>query len=46
MYKRQYADFAMKGQPRDVFGAVGNYNAVFQGPFFVSTVPDLSLIHI
>jgi len=23
-----------------VFGAVGNYNAVFQGPFFVSTDPD------
>ncbi|MGX5713345.1 TonB-dependent receptor [Sphingopyxis terrae subsp. ummariensis] len=38
--KLEYADFAMKGQPRDVFGAVGNYNAVFQGPFFVSTVPD------
>ena len=38
--KLEYADFTMKGQPRDVFGAVGNYNAVFQGPFFVSTVPD------
>lgn len=38
--KLEYADFAMKGQPRDVFGAVGNYNTVFQGPFFVSTVPD------
>ena len=38
--KLEYADFEMKGQPRDVFGAVGNYNAVFQGPFFVSTDPD------
>ena len=38
--KLEYADFQMKGQPRDVFGAVGNYNAVFQGPFFVSTDPD------
>jgi outer membrane receptor protein involved in Fe transport len=35
--KLEYADFEMKGQPRDVFGAVGNYNAVFQGPFFVMT---------
>jgi len=38
--KLEYADFEMKGQPRDVFGAVGNYNTVFQGPFFVSTNPD------
>ncbi len=38
--KLEYADFQMKGQPRDVFGAVGVYNAVFQGPFFVSTDPD------
>jgi iron complex outermembrane receptor protein len=38
--KLEYADFEMKGQPRDVFGAVGNYNTVFQGPFFVSTTPD------
>lgn len=38
--KLEYADFEAKGQPRDVFGAVGNYNAVFQGPFFVSTDPD------
>ncbi|HMO76299.1 MAG TPA: TonB-dependent receptor [Sphingopyxis sp.] len=38
--KLEYADFTMKGQPRDVFGAVGNYNTVFQGPFFVSTDPD------
>lgn len=38
--KLEYADFETKGQPRDVFGAVGNYNAVFQGPFFVSTNPD------
>lgn len=38
--KLEYADFETKGQPRDVFGAVGNYNAVFQGPFFVSTTPD------
>ncbi|HEY0596724.1 TonB-dependent receptor, partial [Sphingopyxis sp.] len=38
--KLEYADFEMKGQPRDVFGAVGNYNTVFQGPFFVSTDPD------
>ena len=38
--KLEYADFEAKGQPRDVFGAVGNYNSVFQGPFFVSTTPD------
>ncbi|MDZ3831599.1 MAG: TonB-dependent receptor [Sphingopyxis sp.] len=38
--KLEYADFRTKGQPRDVFGAVGNYNLVFQGPFFVSTDPD------
>jgi iron complex outermembrane recepter protein len=38
--KLEYADFEMKGQPRDVFGAVGNYNTVFQGPLFVSTDPD------
>ena len=38
--KLEYADFEMKGQPRDVFGAVGIYNAVFQGPFFVSTDAD------
>ena len=38
--KLEYADFEMKGQPRDVFGAVGVYNAVFQGPFFVSTDAD------
>lgn len=38
--KLEYADFAVKGQPRDVFGAVGNYNTVFRGPFFVSTDPD------
>ncbi|MDK2761675.1 MAG: TonB-dependent receptor [Sphingopyxis sp.] len=38
--KLEYADFRMKGQPRDVFGAAGNYNSVFQGPFFVSTNPD------
>ncbi|MGB3846227.1 TonB-dependent receptor [Sphingopyxis sp. YF1] len=38
--KLEYADFEAKGQPRDVFGAVGNYNTVFQGPFFVSTDPD------
>ncbi len=38
--KLEYADFETKGQPRDVFGAVGNYNTVFRGPFFVSTDPD------
>ncbi|MGH6695556.1 TonB-dependent receptor [Sphingopyxis sp.] len=38
--KLEYADFETKGQPRDVFGAVGNYNTVFQGPFFVSTDAD------
>jgi len=38
--KVEYADFEAKGQPRDVFGAVGNYNTVFQGPFFVDTTPD------
>ncbi|WP_231736271.1 MULTISPECIES: TonB-dependent receptor [unclassified Sphingopyxis] len=38
--KLEYADFEAKGQPRDVFGAVGNYNTVFQGPFFVDTTPD------
>ena len=38
--KLEYADFEAKGQPCDVFGAVGNYNTVFQGPFFVSTNPD------
>lgn len=38
--KLEYADFQTKGQPRDVFGAVGVYNAVFQGPFFVDTTPD------
>ncbi|WP_235302878.1 TonB-dependent receptor [Sphingopyxis sp. MWB1] len=38
--KLEYADFETKGQPRDVFGAVGNYKDVFQGPFFVSTDAD------
>ncbi len=38
--KLEYANFRAKGQPRDVFGAVGNYNTVFQGPFFISTDPD------
>ncbi len=38
--KVEYADFRTKGQPRDVFGAVGNYNTVFQGPFFVDATPD------
>jgi iron complex outermembrane recepter protein len=38
--KIEYADFRAKGQPREVFGATGNYNAVFAGPLFVDTELD------
>lgn len=38
--KVEYADFKTKGQPREVFGAVGTYNAVFAGPLFVDTVEN------
>lgn len=38
--KVEYAHFKAKGQPREVFGAAGNYNAVFAGPLFVDTQLD------
>lgn len=38
--KVEYANFKTKGQPREIFGAVGTYNAVFAGPLFVDTVED------
>ena len=38
--KGEYANFKTKGQPREVFGAVGIYNAVFTGPLFVDTKED------
>lgn len=38
--KLEYADFKVKGQPREVFGPVGNYSAVFAGPLFVETNED------
>ncbi len=38
--KLEYADFKTKGQPREVFGPVGSYSAVFAGPLFVETDED------
>ncbi|MEW4467520.1 TonB-dependent receptor [Parasphingorhabdus sp. JC815] len=38
--KGEYANFKTKGQPREIFGAVGTYNAVFSGPLFVDTKED------
>ncbi|MGI9362437.1 MAG: TonB-dependent receptor [Parasphingorhabdus sp.] len=38
--KGEYAHFKTKGQPREIFGAVGTYNAVFSGPLFVDTTED------
>ena len=38
--KVEYADFKTKGQPREAFGPVGNYSAVFAGPLFVETNED------
>ena len=38
--KLEYADFKTKGQPREAFGPVGNYGAVFAGPLFVETNED------
>ena len=38
--KAEYADFKTKGQPREIYGAVGTYNAVFAGPLFVDTTED------
>ncbi|ANY20241.1 Pesticin receptor precursor [Tsuneonella dongtanensis] len=38
--KLEYADFKTKGQPREIFGAVGSYNAIFAGPLFVDTRED------
>ncbi len=38
--KLEYADFKTKGQPREVFGPVGSYSAVFAGPLFVETNED------
>lgn len=38
--KVEYADFKTKGQPREAFGPVGIYSAVFAGPLFVETNED------
>ncbi|WP_336987095.1 TonB-dependent receptor [Altererythrobacter aquiaggeris] len=38
--KIEYADFKTKGQPREAFGPVGSYSAVFAGPLFVETDED------
>ncbi len=38
--KGEYAHFKTKGQPREIFGAVGTYNAIFSGPLFVDTKED------
>ena len=38
--KVEYADFKTKGQPREPFGPVGIYRAVFAGPLFVETNED------
>lgn len=38
--KLEYADFKTKGQPREAFGPVGSYSAVFTGPLFVDTRED------
>lgn len=38
--KLEYADFKTKGQPREAFGPVGTYSAVFAGPLAVETKED------
>ncbi|MFZ1744011.1 MAG: TonB-dependent receptor [Pontixanthobacter sp.] len=38
--KLEYADFKTKGQPREPYGPVGSYGAVFAGPLFVETNED------
>ncbi|MBS3961951.1 MAG: TonB-dependent receptor [Sandarakinorhabdus sp.] len=38
--KLEYADFSTKGQPREIFGPVGIYRAVFAGPLAVETNED------
>ena len=38
--KLEYADFKTKGQPREAFGPVGSYSAIFAGPLFVDTRED------
>lgn len=38
--KLEYADFKVKGQPREAFSPVGIYSAVFAGPLFVDTTED------
>lgn len=38
--KLEYADFKTKGQPREAFGPIGTYNAIFAGPLFVDTTED------
>ncbi len=38
--KMEYADFKTEGQPREAFGPVGIYSAVFAGPLFVETNED------
>ncbi len=38
--KLEYADFKTKGQPREAFGPVGTYSAIFAGPLFVETDED------
>lgn len=38
--KVEYADFKTKGQPREAYGPVGIYSAVFAGPLFVETKED------
>jgi outer membrane receptor protein involved in Fe transport len=38
--KLEYADFKVKGQPREAFSPVGIYSTVFAGPLFVDTTED------
>ena len=38
--KLEYADFKTKGQPREAFGPVGTYSAIFSGPLAVETDLD------
>ena len=38
--KLEYADFKTEGQPREAFGPVGTYSAIFTGPLFVDTTED------
>lgn len=38
--KLEYADFKVKGQPREAFGPIGSYSAIFTGPLLVDTRED------